>query len=300
MSDPPDSTPVEHPLVSTPARRIPMALVTWMFVLLVLLIVVALLVLKVTRGSTTLQLPPVTRAALAVVNEATSVPAASFDAAGAPDPRGPAPKVLSGEPPLVVAGLPDVVFVGGEFCPYCAAERWALVVALGRFGTFSHLSATSSSSYEVFAGTPTFSFDRAIYRSRYVSFSPTEVYAEAPSVDAPAGFPPLDKLPSFEQRLMKRYGSPPFSSQPGVLPFVDVANRLLESGAAIGFSPGLLQGSSMSQIAGMLSDPKSKVHVVLGAANELTAAICSATGQRPMKVCDNAGVREAGAALGLS
>jgi hypothetical protein len=29
-----------------------------------------------------------------------------------------------------------VVFVGAEYCPYCASERWPLVMALSKFGTF--------------------------------------------------------------------------------------------------------------------------------------------------------------------
>ncbi len=34
-------------------------------------------------------------------------------------------------------GKPEVLFVGAEFCPFCAAERWPLIVALSRFGHFS-------------------------------------------------------------------------------------------------------------------------------------------------------------------
>jgi Domain of unknown function (DUF929) len=278
----------------------PTALVTWVFVGLILLIVVVLLILEITRGATAVPSPPVTPAALGVVHEVTSLPASVFDAAGAPDSQDPAPIVLSGQPSLTVDGRPDVVFVGGEFCPYCAAERWPLVVALGRFGTFSGLGATSSSSYEAFSGTATFSFDGATYSSRYLTFSATEEYGQQPSTHSPAGFHVLDKLPSFEQGLLKRYDSSPFSSETGVLPFVDVANRLLVEGAAVGFTPGLLQGSSSAKIASDLSEPSSPVgQAVLGAANELSAAICSATGQRPRNVCASVGVRAAAARLGI-
>jgi len=289
-----------EPVTSVRPRRAPMALVTWAFVVLVLLIVVVLLILKVTRGSASAPAPPVTPAPADVVRATTSLPASAFDTAGAPQTQGPAPSVLSGQPPLVVGGHPDVVYVGAEFCPYCAAERWALVVALGRFGKFSDLGATSSSKYEAFGATATFSFAGATYRSRYVTFSPTEAYAQAPSTDAPAGFPAIEKVPSSEQALLKRYDSAPFSSEPGALPFVDVTNRLLVIGAGVGYSPGLLQGSSMGKIAGELADPANTTsQAVLGAANELTAAICSATGQRPSNVCDSAGVRAGATRLGL-
>ena len=39
--------------------------------------------------------------------------------------------------------------MGAEFCPYCATERWSVVMALSKFGTFSHLVGTTSSSTDV-------------------------------------------------------------------------------------------------------------------------------------------------------
>src|SRR5712692_8559609 len=42
-------------------------------------------------------------------------------------------------------GKPEVVYVGAEYCPFCAAERWALSVALSRFGSFSGLHLIHSS-----------------------------------------------------------------------------------------------------------------------------------------------------------
>jgi hypothetical protein len=32
-----------------------------------------------------------------------------------------------------------MLYIGAEYCPYCAAERWPLVMALSKFGTFSNL-----------------------------------------------------------------------------------------------------------------------------------------------------------------
>src|SRR6185312_6914517 len=34
---------------------------------------------------------------------------------------------------LTSKGLPEVVYVGAEYCPYCAAERWGTIIALDRF-----------------------------------------------------------------------------------------------------------------------------------------------------------------------
>ena len=41
----------------------------------------------------------------------------------------------TGQPALTSGGKPEILYVGAEYCPYCAAERWAMVVALSRFGT---------------------------------------------------------------------------------------------------------------------------------------------------------------------
>ena len=283
-----------------PRRRVPMALVTWVFVILILLIVVVLLVVKITRGSTTVVPPPVAPASTAIVRAATSVPSTVFDAVGAQQATAPGEAVLSGQPALTIGGRPAVVYVGGEFCPYCAAERWALVAALGRFGTFSHLGATTSSTDEVFAGTPTFTFDGTTYRSRYVTFAAVEEYGDRLSTTAPAGFPKLRDPTPVEWALLRRYDTEPYVPGTGTFPFVDVDNRLVVSGSGIGFSPGVLQGKSMSQIASDLSNPTSAdTQAVLGAANTLSAEICAATGGRPVAVCTSPGVRAGASRLGL-
>jgi thiol-disulfide isomerase/thioredoxin len=283
-----------------PRRRVPMALVTWVFVVLILLIVVVLLVVKITRGTTTVVPPPVAPAATSIVRSATSVPAAVFDAVGAQQAPDPGEVVLSGQPALSIGGRPAVVYVGGEFCPYCAAERWALVAALGRFGTFSHLGATTSSNAEIFPGTPTFTFDGMVYRSRYVTFAAVEQYGDRLSQTAPAGFPALRAPTPVESALLKRYDTEPFVPGTGTFPFVDVDNRLVVSGSGIGFSPGVLQGTSMTQIADDLSKPTSAdTQVILGSANKLSAAICAATGGKPASVCASPGVRAGANRLGL-
>lgn len=283
-----------------PRRRVPMALVTWVFVVLILLIVVVLLIVKITRGSTTVVPPPVAPASSGVVHAATSVPSAVFDAVGAQQAADPGEAVLTGQPALSIEGRPAVVYVGAEFCPYCAAERWALVTALGRFGSFAHLGATASSTAEVFPGTPTFTFDGTTYRSRYVTFAAVEEYGDRPSVTAPAGFPRLHEPTPVEWALVRRYDTGPFVPGTGTLPFVDVGNRLVVSGAGIGFSPGVLQGRSMAQVADDLSDPtNSDARAVLGAANKLSAAICATTGGKPASVCRSPGVRAGASRLGL-
>jgi len=281
-------------------RRLPMALVTWAFVMLVLLIVVVLLVVKVTRGSTTVTPPPVAPAAAAVVHQVATVPASAYDTAGAPARPAVGTAVLNGQTPLVSGSRPLVVFVGAEFCPYCAAERWVLVTALSRFGTFHHLGATSSSPDVIFPGTPTISFDGTTYTSRYVAFSSVEEYGAALSASAPAGFPRLHQLTPLQWGLLHRYDGAPYVPGTGTVPFVDVANRLVVSGAGIGFSPGVFQGKTMSQVADDLSDPtRADTEAVLGEANLLSAVICAADVDKPHAVCNSPGVQAGTRQLGL-
>ncbi len=64
---------------------------------------------------------------------------------------------------------------GAEYCPYCASERWPLVVALSRFGTWSNLAQTvSGPAPELYPATPTFSFFGATYSSPYLAFQSVE------------------------------------------------------------------------------------------------------------------------------
>ncbi len=294
--------PVDAPAEAPRPRRVPLALATWALIVLVLAVVVVLLILRITHGAATvasgLTGPAVAPAPAAVVADATSVPPAVYDAVGAPATSDPPPVVLSGQPRLVLDGKPVVVFVGGEFCPYCAAERWVVVTALARFGTFSHLGATSSAANQVFAKTATFTFDGTTFTSRYVTLQSAEAYADAPSQTAPGGVPRLNQLDPIEATLLRRYGT----VGPGgpVLPFVDAGNVLVASGAEIGLSPAELNGASMGTVAGNLSNPTDPATLaVVGAANELTAAICTVTGQQPGPVCASPGVRAGAARLGL-
>ena len=71
-------------------------------------------------------------------------------------------------------GKPEITYIGAEYCPYCAAERWALAVALTRFGTFSDLSGTHSSGADVYPDTQTLSFYGSSYSSPYVDFQAVE------------------------------------------------------------------------------------------------------------------------------
>ncbi len=275
---------------------LPMALVTWAFIALVLLLVVALVVVKLTQGtSPTPHLPPL--ASVAVVDAVAGVPQGAFDSAGVSALSGPGPQVTSGQAPYQVDGKPAVVFVGAEFSPYSAAESWALVAALARFGTFSRLGQESSASDEVFGGTPGFSFDGTSYRSTHVTLEAVDTYESTLSSTAPAGFSTLEEPSASVLSLVRRYDG---QDGDAVLPFLDVGGRVVVVGDAIGFSPGVLGSMSMSQVAGALTDPTSAAgQAILGAANELTAALCVVDGGVPTATCHSAATLSAASHLGL-
>src|SRR5207253_2294553 len=93
-----------------------------------------------------------------------------------------APTSITG-PPLLNGGKPEVFYVGGEFCPFCAVERWSMIIALSRFGNFSNVQYMLSSSSDVFPNTHTFTFRNAEYNSPYISFVGVEEYGRGGTTD---------------------------------------------------------------------------------------------------------------------
>ncbi len=229
-----------------------------------------------------------------VLHRVATVPQSAFDAVGLGSVAA-LPRAISG-PTLTSGGKPLVLYIGAEYCPFCATERWPMVVALSRFGTFSGLGVTYSSSRDVYPRTATFSFHGAGYSSPYLAFTGKEI---ASNRVIAGHYAPLDRLDEHEQALEEHYDAPPYTSRAdaGSIPFIDFGNRYLVIGAS--YDPGVLQGLSLHEIASRLADPSTPVaRGVLGTANVLTAALCRLTSGRPQDVCRSAGVRAAAARLG--
>jgi thiol-disulfide isomerase/thioredoxin len=223
----------------------------------------------------------------AVAREVTSVPAATFDSVGAGTATGLA--AMKGQSLLASGGKPEVLYMGGEFCPYCAAERWALAAALSRFGTFTGLSLIHSSPTDIYASTPTLSFYKSAYTSKYVSFTPVEWYGEADDASTPFGHVYLEHPTSQEAALFSKYAG-------GSFPFVDIGNQYLVPEAQ--YIPSALHGMTWSQVAAAMRTPSSTVAKDIdGAANIITAAICKITNGQPGGVCSSAGVTAAAGSL---
>lgn len=219
-----------------------------------------------------------------VVGMVSSVPPSAFTKAGISGQVLAAPQVIpAGQPVLAEGGKPLIVYIGAEYCPFCAAERWPLVIALARFGSFSNLGVTSSAASDTDPGTPTFSFHGATYTSAYIAFEGVETETNQP-VKNGQGYTTLDTPTAAQQALFRRYDTTPYTTAPGSIPFIDFANRYVEIGASV--DPSLLTGFSLRRIAEQAVDPSTVIGgSVLSSANFLTAAICQVTGGQPRSVC---------------
>lgn len=193
--------------------------------------------------------------------------------AGSGQVKNPPPK-LNGASPLTGAnGKPQVFYQGAEYCPFCAAQRWSLIVALSRFGTFSNLSQIRSSSSDVYPNTATFSFYGSTYTSQYIDFAALEEQSY-PGVA-------LQTPTAGQQQLISKY------NPQGSFPFIDFANQYSVIGAS--YDPQVLNNLDWQAIANALANPQSPIaQGILGTANYMTAAICQATNQQPASVCQAA------------
>src|SRR5580658_494953 len=227
---------------------------------------------------------PTGAALAAVVTKVTSVPASTLNTVGSGSGAVTAkPSTISGST-LTENGKPEMLFFGAEYCPYCAAERWAMIVALSRFGTFKGL-ATVHSAVKNGAGnaepdpdTPTWTFLHATYSSPYLAFTPVEIQTNIP--DPSTGtYTDLQTPTKAEQALITKY-----DGSTGPIPFIDFGNKYMISG--VSYDPGVLDGLSWATIATDLHNPSSPVaQAVDGTANYITAAICKMTGNQPASAC---------------
>lgn len=210
----------------------------------------------------------------------SAVPPKVLDTVGAGTASNPPSAVAA--PPLTQDGKPKVLYVGAEFCPYCAAQRWAVTVALSRFGTWSGLGTTHSSAADAYPNTPSLSFHGARYTSDLVAFAGYETS----DVDQK----PLDTVSAPDQQVFDARNSG------GSIPFLDVGGTHTTVGASI--DPQLLAGRTQLQVAQSLSDPANPIaKAVDGSANAITAAICTSTQGRPAAVCTSPGVVDAAKTL---
>lgn len=308
---------MDDPTVGEPARpagsgkvgppasgRTATSLLTAGVVVLVLILVVVLVVIKATSAGPPSSGEAPTPAPTSITTPLTHIPTAVYNRVGinAPGIAVTPPTIIRADAPIrfVAANgrfLPGVLAIAAEYCPYCAAERWAEVAALSRFGTFSGLQSSESAVGQAFGQTPTISFRSASFHSPYVALRAVET--------AGVDWQPLSHPTAAERTIMARddlarYGGGGLSSTLNgkILPFLDIAGRGVVVGGS--FSPAILSGSTRDQIASGLTNPSQPTtRAIIATANYLTAVLCAATHGQPADVCQSSGVLVAAAALHL-
>jgi hypothetical protein len=225
-----------------------------------------------------------------LVSQVTNVPGSVFTAVGYPSEITNFPKKVKGQKPLTDPGLPEMLYMGAEYCPFCAAERWSMIMALSKFGTFSGLRTTFSSTSDFAPDTATFTFSKATYTSKYLAFKPFELATNQPAASGACNvntYACLDtNYTNAEYNLFQNLGG-------GSFPFMDFGNKVMQSGAGFENQPLALAGLTADQVASQLYDAKGAVaKAEVGSANFLTAAICIMTGNQPASVCSTSFVKQ--------
>ncbi|HWD56429.1 MAG TPA: DUF929 family protein [Acidimicrobiales bacterium] len=300
----PASAPEGVPAVGSTLRQLPRRYLALGLIVVVIFLLGALVLVRdryaPTSSPTTETFNAVSSSLLTTL---ATVPQSSvYDAVGVSSPANPITPLRatsgSGNAPTWMAEVdggspePVVFFYGAEFAPYAAAERWPLVLALSRFGTFRQLGLMQSSATTAFANVSTFTFDDAVYTSPHVILEPIERYSSL----NPTGAKYLSlQVPDARQRAAISY----YGSSATTFPLLDVGNRWVLNASS--FTPSVLLGLTQDQIAGDLSSPLSPLtQAVISAANQITAAICSVDGQKPGSVCQSRGVVAADQALKIT
>lgn len=173
--------------------------------------------------------------------------------------------------PLTSNGKPEFLYIGADYCPYCAAERWSMIVALSKFGSFSRLEyMLSGDAPEAYPATSTFTFAHSSYTSQYITFVSVEIKDRLGN--------PQQTMSSDQQNIMTQY-----DASQGI-PFIDLGNQYVFVSSQ--FLPSAINGLSWNQIASQLDQPTSSVaRSIDGAANVLITALCKIDGGQPSSVC---------------
>ncbi len=289
------SQPITEPASAPALRHIPRRYLALGLIIVAICLLGALVLVRDNSGpSTTSTVETFSPAPSSLVATVSTVPHSVYDAVGTSSPAVPVLAPLpagNGSAPLWLATagggppLPVVFFYGAEFAPYAAVQRWPLILALSRFGTFQQLGMMQSSDTTAFGGVSTFTFWHVQYSSKYLILEAVERYS---SLNPTGGrYLGLQTPNAREAAAVATYGAGANS-----FALTDVANRYVLNGAS--FAPSVLDDLSQSQIAGSLATPASPLtQAVVTAANEITASICAVDGDRPDALCASKGVEAA-------
>lgn len=282
-----------------------------MFVVLAVIVIVIVATLGGGKPPKASGSVPTRPAPASIVSAVANVPASELDQAGVGGGQiaflgsGGHVVALKSGAPLTSGGKPEIVYVGAEFCPFCAATRWGLAIALDKFGTLSGLHITASSPYDFAPNTHTLSFVGTKYSSQYLSFTEieqvTNVCKQVSGGQCTGGYTSLQSTPASVARLVNTYDTVKYfgsaeASGPGI-PFLDMGGKYIESGSpyvssSTQFPPISMATFSWQQIVNSFAVPTSGVgQAVLAAANHYIAVFCQLTHNAPASVCSLSGVK---------
>lgn len=169
-----------------------------------------------------------------------------------------------------------VFFMGAEYCPYCAAERWAIVRALQKFGQWSGLNQTMSAARdEQFLNLPTYDFTEATYTSTHIEFVSRETKDRE--------FKPLQKLLKAEEKLLHKY------NPKKEIPFLLIGGRFMQIGS--GFTPKIFIGHTFRQTETELKKSESEIRKTIDEEASCIAALLCVSGLPP-ELCKETGLAE--------
>lgn len=175
--------------------------------------------------------------------------------------------------PYTSAGKPAILYIGAEFCPICATERWPMVVALSQFGTFDNLSQTRSAVRD--GNLATLSFYGSTYTSKYLTFTPVEALTNIPKGNTYEAL--QTPTPAQVQLWTGTLGSESF-------PFLYIAGKYVLD--TYQYPATVIQGKDFTQIASAVGDNDTTVGASIdAAAAAFVHYICGITGQQPASTC---------------
>jgi hypothetical protein len=181
--------------------------------------------------------------------------------------------------PITSGGKPEVLFLGAEYCPYCAAQRWAMINSLSRFGTFTGLTTTHSASGDAYPNTPTFTFVGSTYTSNYITFTPVEEYTN--QIDPSTKYYKVLQTPTTAQNALSTAWNPSTA-----IPFIDIGGKYVQVGNLAPLSPTMFTGKTWAQVSAAMNDPTSSLgKAIIGNANYMTAAICNVISNKSTTAC---------------
>jgi thiol-disulfide isomerase/thioredoxin len=183
--------------------------------------------------------------------------------------RGPTGLLYDASAPVLTKdGKLLVLYVGAEYCPFCAAERWAIVLALSEFGTWSGLRPSTSAPASIepsLPDLPTYTFVNATYSSATVAFEGYEIADRLRK--------PLQALSPLAEQLLQKY-DPTLS-----IPFLMIGGKYYRVGSGIDAS--LLVGMTFDQVQSQLQARQGKLFDAINREASLIAGAIRALLAKP-------------------